>query len=243
MTHFWDSSGTIPDGLGFEAFDEVHLIWLIAFVLFTAASSFIYCKLGVSARRAVHIIFAVLLIADELFKIIGLASHGNYTANYLPLHLCSINIFIIAIYAARPSTLIGNFLYIICIPAAIAALLFPTRTALPPANFMHIHSFTVHILLASFPIILTVGGDIKPSIKHLPGCLAILIAVGAVALVFNLIFDTNFMFLMKAPAGNPLVWFDKNTPSHLIGFPVLAAAIFTVMLTPWEIARRIRRKA
>ncbi len=243
MKHFWDSSETIPDDLGFEAFDEVHLAWLLAFVLFTAIFSAIYCKLGVSARRVVHIVFAVLLIADELFKIIGLAAHGNYTAGYLPLHLCSINIFIIAIYAARPTELIGNFLYTICIPAAIAALLFPTWTKLPPENFMHIHSFTVHILLASFPIILTVAGDIKPSLKHLPGCLAILVAGGAVALSFNLIFDTNFMFLMDAPSGNPLTWFEKNTPSHLIGFPVLAFAIFAVMLTPWEIARRLRKKA
>ena len=130
----------------------------------------------------------------------------------------------------------------ICIPAAVAALLFPTWTGLPPANFMHIHSFTVHVLLAAIPIILTIVGEIKPSIKYLPGCLAILLGGGAIALVFNLIFDTNFMFLMSAPKGSPLYWFAENTPSHLIGFLVIIAGILIVMLTPFEVARRIKNK-
>ena len=242
MQHFWDCSDTIPDGLGFEHFDEVHLFWLGVFALLTVSLIFIYKRASENTRRYIRYAFAALLIADELFKIIGLASHGNYTAGYLPLHLCSINIFIIAIYAIRPSKMLGNFLYIICIPAALAALIFPNWTNMPITNFMHIHSFTVHILLAAFPIILTSVGEIKPSLRYLPGCLVILLVGGAVALTFNLIFDTNFMFLMEAPMGNPLYWFAKNTPSHLIGYPVIITGILIVMLTPFEVVRRIGKK-
>jgi len=242
MQHFWDCSATIPDGIGFEHYDGVHLFWLGVFALLTVSLIFIYKRASENTRRYIRYAFAALLIADELFKIIGLASHGNYTAGYLPLHLCSINIFIIAIYAIRPSKMLGNFLYIICIPAALAALIFPNWTNMPISNFMHIHSFTVHILLAAFPIILTVVGEIKPSIKYLPGCLVILLVGGAVALAFNLIFDTNFMFLMEAPKGNPLYWFAENTPSHLIGYPVIITGILIVMLTPFEVVRRIGKK-
>lgn len=242
MKYFWDSSATIPDDLGFEHFDEVHFFWLGIFALFTVILSIIYKGAGPDARRYMKYTLAVLLIADELFKIIGLAAHGNYTAGYLPLHLCSINIFIIAIYAIRPSKILGNFLYIVCIPAALAALIFPNWTDLPVANFMHIHSFTVHILLAAVPIILTAVGEIKPSVRHLPGCLGILAASALVALAFNLIFDTNFMYLMEAPKGNPLYWFAQNTPSHLIGYPVMITGIVIVMLAPFEIARRIKNK-
>lgn len=242
MKHFWDCSATIPDGLGFEHFDEVHFFWLGVLVLLTTVCTIIYKHATENSRRYIRYAFAALLIADELFKIIGLASHGNYTAGYLPLHLCSINIFIIAIYAIRPSKMLGNFLYIICIPAALAALIFPNWTNMPISNFMHIHSFTVHTLLAAFPIILTIVGEIKPSIKYLPGCLAILLIGGAVALTFNLIFETNFMYLMEAPKGNPLYWFAQNTPSHLIGYPVIIAGVLIVMLTPFEVAHRIRKK-
>ena len=51
MKHFWDCSETIPDGLGFEHFDEIHLIWLGAFAVFTLIFSFIYKGASPNARR------------------------------------------------------------------------------------------------------------------------------------------------------------------------------------------------
>lgn len=46
------------------------------------------------------------------------------------------------------------------------------------------------------------------------------------------LFGTNFMFLMYAEAGNPLMWFEKTFGSYLVGFPVLGAAVILVMYTP-----------
>ena len=162
MSYFFDTTETIPEGMGFSSFDPTHLIWLGAFLATAFLCSLLYRRLPANDRRRMRFIFAALLIADELFKVIGLAAHGNYTPRYLPLHLCSINIILIAVHAVKPSRLLDNFLYVVCIPAAVAALLFPTWTSLPVANFMHIHSFTVHILLAVYPIMLTAGGDIQP---------------------------------------------------------------------------------
>ena len=107
---------------------------------------------------------------------------------------------------------------------------------------MLIHSFTVHILLALYPIVLTVGGDIRPDVKELPKTLVLLVALAVVALVFNLIFDTNFMFLMYASKGNPLYWFDQNWGSHLLGYPVLITAVIVVMHAPWVIYRKCKKK-
>ena len=240
MEHFLDTVETIGPGLGFSLFSPLHLLWLVIFLLTTLICCHFYQR---SQRQDVwRKWMAGLLLADELFKHVCLLAGGNFLLKYLPLHLCSINIFLIALHAWKPQRLLGHFLYLVCIPASIAALLFPTWSSLPPCNFMHIHSFTVHILLASIPIILTAVGEIKPSIKYLPGCLAILLGGGAIALVFNLIFDTNFMFLMSAPKGSPLYWFAENTPSHLIGFPVIIAGILIVMLTPFEVVRRIKNK-
>ena len=117
-------------------------------------------------------IFAFLLIADELFKVIMLIIGGNYLPSYLPLHLCSINIILIAIHAFKPSKMLDNFLYFIGIPGAALALLFPSWAALPLGNFMHIHSFTVHILLITYPIMCLSGGDIIPKAKSFLHCLA-----------------------------------------------------------------------
>ena len=171
-----------------------------------------------------------------------LALGDRYTLSYLPLHLCSINIFIIAIYTLKPSKIIGAFLYTVCIPGAIAALAFPSWTSLPLGNFMHIHSFTVHILLALYPIVLCVNGDIKVDVKCIPKCLLMLVCMAVPIYFINLIVDTNFMFLMHADEGNPLLLFEQLWGSHLLGYPVIIAGVLIVMYLPVLLFKKINVK-
>ena len=242
MQYFLDTVETIPDGVGFARFGPVHLAWLAGGCLFALAACLLYRRLGPAGRALARRSFAAALLADEAFKTVLLLAGSNYMPKYLPLHLCSINILLIAIHALHPGKTLDNFLYVLCLPTALAALLFPTWTALPPANFMHIHSFTVHILLVVYPLMLTAGGDIRPDVRRLPRCLGLLAALAAVALGANLAFGTNFMFLMYAEPGNPLMWFQTHWGSHLWGFPVLGAAAGAAMYLPWAAARRLKRK-
>lgn len=70
---------------------------------------------------------------------------------------------------------------------------------------------------------------------------AVLLLVMAVPIyAVNCLLDTNFMFLMYAPDGNPLAWFRDHFGSHWIGFPVLLAAVGGVMYLP--VLRRRRRE-
>lgn len=243
MTLFWCTSETIPDGYGFAHYSPLHLVWLGVFVAAVILNGLLYRRLSNAGQTIWRRCVACLLIADELFKVIPMLITGTYGPDYLPFHLCSINIFMIAVHAWRPGRVLDNFLYTICIPGALAALLFPTWTKLPAANFMCIHSFTVHILLALYPIVLTVCGQIRPDVRLLPRCFALLGGFAGVALVLNLLLDTNFMFLMHADAGNPLALFETWWGSHLWGFPVIIFAVVVVMHTPWILARRYKKSA
>ena len=243
MTYFLETSGTIPDGLGFEQFDMIHLTWLVFGALIIAANCLLYRKLSETNRTRWNKIMAVLLVANELFKHTMLLIGGNFEPAYLPLHLCSINIFLITIHAWRPTAGLSNFLYTVCIPGAVAALLFPSWTKLPVLNFMHLHSTTIHIQLVMYPLVLAVNGVLKPSAKGIPKCLGLLLLLAGVALAANLIFDTNFMFLMEADKGNPLYAFEQILGNHLVGFPILITAVLIVMYVPVELYRKHKRKA
>lgn len=136
----------------------------------------------------------------------------------------------------------GGYLYTVGIPGAIAALLFPTWTSLPFANFMHLHSFTVHILLALYPIVLGMSGELTPSLKKLPQYLLLLVGMAIPIYGLNLLLDTNFMFLMYAEEGNPLYLFGQMWGNHLLGFPVLIVAVLIVMYLPMELYRMAKRR-
>ena len=242
MRYFLDTVETIEEGLGFSLFDGTHLAWLAAAVVSIAVNCLLYRKLDAAGRSRWRKIIAGLIVADELFKMAMLAIGGNYLPDYLPLHLCSINIFLIAYHAWKPNDTIGSFLYTVCIPGAIAALLFPTWTELPVWNFMHLHSTTIHILLTMYPMVLAVNGQLKIEVKRIPKCLLLLAGLAVVALIANLIFDTNFMFLLKAEPGNPLYVFQQMWGSHLLGFPVLITAVLAVMYCPVALYRKLKKK-
>lgn len=241
MEHFWKTVEVIPEGIGFAHYGTLHLCWLAAFVAVAVLNCILYRRLNEKGRKIWRIVVASLLVLDEIYKQIPLFVNGLFTLEYLPLHLCSINIFVIVFHALKPTKYVGNYLYTVCIPGAMAALLFPTWNALPGANYMLIHSFTVHILLALYPIVLTVTGEIKPELKELPKALLLLTGLAVFALICNLLMDANFMFLMYADPGNPLYLFKQLWGSHLLGFPVIIAGVLLVMHTPWVIAKKIKK--
>ena len=243
MEYFLDTVKTIPKGLGFEHFDLCHILWLLLFALCIAVFGTFYRRWDEKKRRIFRIVLAALIVGNEIFKQVCLQVGGNFTVNYLPLHLCSINIFLVAAHAIKPTKTLDNFLYAICIPAALLALFFPTWTKLPLLNFNHLHSFTIHIMLALYPIVLTIGGDIRPKLREIPKSLLLLAGFAIVALGVNLALDTNYMYLMRAPKGTPLVWFQNTFGTHIIGFPVLLVVILALMYIPviaWERRRNKR---
>ena len=242
MNHFLDTVETIEEGLGFSLYDIEHLTWLGIFVLFVALCSVFYRKADEAGKARWRKGLMIALIADELWKMLWLTVGGNYEFSYLPLHLCSINIFLIAYHALKSNRVLGNYLYTVGIPGALAAMLFPTWTELPAGNFMYLHSFTVHILLAGYPLILTLAGDIKPDWRQIPRCLLLLLCMAVPIYGINLLLDTNFMFLMSADPGNPLYIFEQLWGNHLLGFPIIIAGVLLVMHGPWFFAEKVKAK-
>lgn len=242
MNYFFETTESIVEGVGFSFFGSLHLIWIGVAVVCLLGNLLGYRRLTASGRCRWRKIIAWLLIADELFKMAILIYSGHYSFDYLPLHLCSINIFLIAFHAYKPSKILDNFLYTVCIPGALAALLFPSWSSLPVTSGMHLHSFTVHILLMLYPSVLVINGDMKPDIKHLPKSLGLLLLMAIPIYGLNLLLDTNFMFLMSADPGNPLYIFETLWGNHLLGFPVIIVGILLVMYGPIVLTTKLRKK-
>jgi len=232
MKYLLDTTQTIPAGVGFDMFGLTHLLWLGFFLIFTVGSCVLYKNLRSSQREKMRLIFAALLLADEIFKYVILTVGDRWLADYLPLHLCSVNIFLIAFHAVRPCKLLDNFLYTVCIPGALAALLFPSWASLPFPNLMHIHSFTVHTLLVAYPVMLTWTGEIRPSARYIPKCIGLLAVLCIPGILVNFLCGSNFMFLMYAEPGNPLYVFEQLWGNHLLGLPILVGAVIVLMHGP-----------
>lgn len=229
---FFVTSNNIPEGVGFQAFGLTHILWLLVGLLFCIATCIFYHKLSEGKRKIMRTILGAYIFLQEMVKNLVLLLLGEFSWGYLPFHLCGINILLIFFDIFKETKIVRSFLYYFAIPGAALALLFPNWTAMPVWNFFHIHSFTIHILLILYPLLLITTNQVSTDIKSALRGTALLIAIAIPVYFLNLLWDTNFMFLMQPDSGNPLEMFEKLLGSHLWGFPILLPVVILVMYIP-----------
>ena len=242
MYMFFVSKDNIPEGVGFGTFSLPHIIWLVAIVAACILAAYFYKRLDDKKRKTMCIVVGATIVSLEIIKDIYHGILGEFGVGYLPLHLCGINILLIAFDLFYQNKTVRNFLYYFAIAGASLALLFPNWTQLPLWNFSCLHSFIIHALLVMYPIMLVAGGDVKPDIKTMPKCVGLLAALAVPIYFVNLKFGTNFMFLMSPDKGNPLEMFEKLLGNHLWGFPILLPIVMFVMYLPIFIVNKCKEK-
>lgn len=236
---FFIPSEHIPEGVGFEAYGLTHILWLLAGAVFCVAACIFYRRLPEGKRKTALRVLGTYIFLQEMVKNLVLILQGEFSWGYLPFHLCGINILLIAFDIIKQTKIVRSFLYYFAIPGALLALLFPNWTEMPVWNFFHLHSFTIHILLVLYPLLLVTTGQVETNLKAALKSVALLVAMAIPVYGLNLLWDTNFMFLMEPDSGNPLEMFEKLLGSHLWGFPILLPIVILVMYIPiWIFQKR-----
>lgn len=247
MEDFWKSVQTIQaergaDYRAFSLFSATHWAELLgaAAVIFLCAVIYYRCR-EVTRHQILRAVF-VLMLADEFMKQAVLLYTGQWNVTYLPLHLCSINIFVCWYDAIHQSRWSKEILYALCIPGAVVAMLSPSWQRLPVWNLLHLHSYSIHVLLILYPVLLLAGG-FRPQVHHIRWVLAFLCAIATPIFFLNRLLKTNFFFL-NDPQGNAITAFFAHCFGerfYLLGFLPVLAAVLLLLYLPWYRAERHQR--
>lgn len=215
-------------------FSPAHIFFLAAAAACALWLCVRYRHTSGESRRKQRLAVACSALALEILRAALLIASGNYTLGRLPLHLCGMAVYISAFHALRGGRLTGQFLYAFCMPGAAAALLFPDWSYYPALHFMTLCSFVLHILLFCYPLMQAVGGDIRPEGKALPGCLGIMMAIAIPVYGFDVLTNTNYLFLNWPSPGSPLEWFSfLGRPGYLLGYIPLIAMVWALLYLPF----------
>lgn len=237
MNMFFVTNEHMREGLGFQAYGMTHILWLLAGLLLWVGGCLFYRRLSAEKRKKALKTLGIVIFLEEVLKDLVLLFLGELGWGHLPFHLCGINILLIGFDVIKPVKTVRSFLYYFAIPGAMLALLFPNWTKMPVWNFFHIHSFTIHLLLVLYPLLLVTTGEAPTDLKSALKGVALLVAMAVPVYFLNLLWDTNFMFLMEPDSGNPLELFEKLLGSHLWGFPILLPIVILVMYIPPRVAK------
>lgn len=220
---------------GFALFSPGHLLWLFLCAGAAAGLCLLYKRAGSAKRRGLRRGLGLAALGLELLRALALLSQGAYGLDRLPLHLCSVAVYLTFFHAFWGGELTGQFLYALCLPGAAAALLLPGWRDFPPLHFMSVCGFVLHALTAAYPLTLLSGGDLRPDPGSAPACLGLLLLLAGPVYLFDLLTGANYMFLNWPPEATPLAWFAfLGRPGYLLGYPLLIAAVWLPLYLPFR---------
>lgn len=249
MRYFFTPEQALPAGVGFQPLGWAHLLMLAGLTVLTAALVALGCRMEQRNRLRMLRGISVFMVVMELLKDLILAVQGAFDLGYLPLHLCSIDMFICLYWAYHPEREGGGqCLYSLGLSGGVAALLFPDWWNMPLWHFQSLHSFVYHALLVAVPLIAVISGMVRPRLREVWRPMLFLAAVAVPVCGLNRLLGTNYMFLQAPVPGTPLDWCAKCPGGYLLGYGLLAAAVLCLLDLPFSLwawgkkQRQIRRK-
>ena len=238
MEYFWKQQDDIPQGMGYPLFGKEHIastaITLLIVVLFIC----IFRKQNDKTRSRILKLIPVFLVLLEAFKDLFLVSVGRFGKWYLPLHVCSMGIYVFMLSEYLPwkkaKQVFGEIALVLIMPGALAALIFPDWTVFYPVlNFINLYAYVWHGLLVLYPLLLLINREVHPSIKHIHYILIFLCAVVPPIYLFDKKYNVNFFFVNWPERDTPLAWLASfmGNPGYLIGYGILALLVILIVYT------------
>jgi hypothetical integral membrane protein (TIGR02206 family) len=227
-------------GAGFRIFGPGHLAFLFAIALAVSAACAAYRRARPKTQLSILRCAVYVCLALELSKqIVIFMAWPSYPIDQLPLHLCTLGIFVQAADAFMPRLrkTAREILYSLSLPGAAAALLFPGWAAFPILNIFSLHSFLMHGILLCYPLLLLTSRQLRPNWRNLWRS-ALFVLVTAIPLYFfNKRFATNFYFVNGSAPGSPLEALENlmGNPGYLLGYAALVLVIWLAMYAPFII--------
>ena len=92
-------------------------------------------------------------------------------------------------------------------------------------------------------MLLVTTGQVATDLRSALKGVGLLVAMAIPVYGLNLLWGTNFMFLMEPDSGTPLELFQKLLGSHLWGFPILLPLVVAVMYIPIFLLKKKKQRA
>lgn len=227
-------------GAPFTLFDTAHLTALG--VILAINLSFFWMRQRPHLANWFRIGLGLVLLVNELAWHIWSIWTNTWTIQrHLPLHLCSVFVWLSIWMLWKRSYRIYEFAYFLGIGGALQALITPDAGIYGFPHFRAFQTFISHGGIVTAAIFMTVVEGYRPtwrSFQHvlLWGNLYALAVTGV-----NLLLNSNYLYTLHKPETPSLLDIMGPWPWYLLGVEVIAVAVCLVLFLPFVHNRPLRR--
>jgi len=230
-----------PNPMG--TFSGKHLLVLFLSIIFAIWMVRDYKKSENKAKY--RRIFAIIILLVVLSRHVIEFFTGQYTVHRLPLHLCTIGAILKLYDAYVENDYSKEVLFVLTLPAAAIANVFPDWTHQPLINFNTGQQFLFHALLVNYVLMRYCAGEIKPSIKKMWMPVSALIAMLILLMPINRTLGTNFFFFNTYSPNSPLeiIYLQMGSSLYLPTFLFIKIMLGFLIYAILGICRKILYKS
>lgn len=187
-----------------------------------------------ASRRAVRVTLAILLIANEIAYHIWAWSTGTWTLQtMLPLHLCSVFVWLSAYMLLTGSPRVHEFAYFLGIAGPLQALITPDAGMYGFPHFRFFQTLIAHGLILTAALFMTIVEGHRPTRRSL---LRVVVGMNLYILfvaVANLLLDANYLFVLGKPETASIVDFLGPWPWYILVMEVIGFVNCLVLYAPF----------
>ena len=237
MKLFFTYETDLPANVGYELYSLPHIAAIAVSMLMIVSITVMYAVSAPRRKASIRKLTAVIPVILIAVRLTYVVLYGASVVYELPLHLCSMTGFFCFIYefflkkSPFIRSVLGQAMYSLCLPGALMAILFPNGTIYPIIHYISFESYLFHILIIAYICIRIHDKGIEPDIREAYKGILFLLAIVPPVYLFNVIFKTNYMFVIWPSAGSPLYGFFKmgGYAGYRIGYAFTAVFVIYLM--------------
>jgi hypothetical integral membrane protein (TIGR02206 family) len=224
------------DGGPFKLFATSHLVALGIFAVLIFFMIINRRNFSDRAKQNIRYSMAAVLVINEILWHIWNLSTGQWTVQtMLPLHLCSVLVWLNAYMLVKKNYAIYEFAYLLGIAGALQALLTPDLGIYDFPHFRYYQVFVSHGLIITSAIYMTVVEGFRPYPRSVLRVLVIsniyLVAVTAI----NLTIKSNYLFTAHKPVTASLLDVLPPWPWYILIIELLGMVFVALFYLPFLI--------
>lgn len=222
-------------GAAFELFGPTHLAALLLIVLL----NFFLLRFKGADERTRYTLrwtMALILWANEFGWHIWNYAVGRWTIQtMLPLHLCSVLVWVGALMLVTKNYRIYEFAYLLGISGALQALLTPDLGIYGFPHFRFFQTFISHGLIVTAAVYMTTVEGLRPTWKSL-GRVALWANVYMIIVFFiNRAIGSNYLMVNGRPSTPSLLDLLPDWPVYILYMEAIGLVCFLLLYLPFAI--------
>lgn len=225
-------------GKPFGFLEPVHIIALL-FIFVLNIFLLRYKHKDEAARRKVRVIMAVLMWVNEAGWHIWSIYYGVWSIQeHLPLHACSVLIWLAGFMLIFKNYRIYEFTYFMGIAGALQALLTPNIGIYGFPHYRFFQTFISHGLLVTSAVYMTTVEGMRPTWRSLLRVMVITNIYMFVVFFINQLIGSNYLYVAHKPPGPTLLDSLPDWPWYLIYMEVIGLVMCLLLYLPFMVKDR-----